>query len=276
MLKFAANISMMYNEFEFMDRFGAAAKDGFKAIEFLFPYAYSAQEMASQLRTHQLRQVLFNSPPGDLTQGEKGMACIPGREAEFQAGMLSAFEYAKVLDCRQIHLMAGFKPAGVDIEQLTATFQKNVQWAAQAAQPLGIDLLLEPINTRDMPNYFLNYQQQAHSIIQSIGASNVKVQMDFYHCQIMEGDVARKLQLYLPTGRVSHLQIAGVPQRFEPDIGELNYPYLFSVIADLGFEGYVACEYRPRRGTAANSTTDGLGWLRNFTQIQLIEANKLV
>lgn len=261
MLKFAANISMMYNEFQFMDRFAAAEKDGFKAIEFLFPYEYPAHEIANKLQEHKLKQVLFNSMPGDLALGEKGIACIPGREQEFQEGYLVALNYAQILGCQQIHLMAGFKPANVAPEYLQETFIKNLIWACEKALTCNVNVLIEPINTRDMPNYFLNYQHQAHDIIGLVGASNLKVQMDLYHCQIMEGDLAKKIQHYLPSNNVGHIQIAGVPERHEPNIGELNYSYLFNVLEQLGYQGYVGCEYRPQRGVKPNATSDGLTWM---------------
>jgi len=265
MPRFAANLSMLYNEHEFLDRFAAAAKDGFKAVEYLFPYAFEAQELKQRLHNNGLQQVLFNAPPGDWDAGERGLACLPGREREFQEGFHQALAYAEALDCPRIHVMAGLKPQDIDVTTLEKTYIQNIAWAATQAQKSGRDVLIEPINTRDMPGFFLNYQEQAHRIVQHIGATNVKVQMDLYHCQIMEGDLAAKIRHYLPTGRVGHFQIAGVPMRNEPDLGELNHPYLFDVIDEVsttcGWNGWIGCEYRPARGAVPNGTHDGLAWL---------------
>lgn len=269
MPRFAANLSMMYGELPFLERFAAAARDGFEAVEYLFPYDWPAQELAARLADHGLRQVLFNAPPGDWAAGERGTACLPGREAEFQAGVQRALDYAAALDCPRIHLMAGLVPkeAGEPPAraQLRATYIANLRWAAEQAAAAGRDVLIEPINTRDIPGFFLNRQDEAHTIVQEVGAPNLKVQMDLYHCQIVEGDVASKIRQYLPTGRVGHIQIAGVPERHEPSLGELNYPYLFNVIdtvaAECGWQGWVGCEYRPQAATSA-----GLGWLRAMTQ----------
>jgi len=268
MPRFAANLSMLYPELDFLDRFEAAAKDGFAAVEYLFPYAYEARELAARLAANGLKQVLFNGPPGDWERGERGLACLPGREAEFRDGVLKAIDYAAALDCPRIHVMAGLVPEGVERETVQPTYLENLRWAAVEAARAGRDLLIEPINTRDIPRFFLNRQDHAHEIVAEVGALNVQVQMDLYHCQIVEGDVAMKIRKYLPTGRVGHFQIAGVPERNEPDIGELNHPYLFDVIdevsAQCGWQGWVGCEYRPRRGAVAGGTSAGLGWLRGL------------
>ncbi len=266
MPRFAANLSMLYNEHAFIDRFAAAAADGFQAVEFLFPYAHSAPELAQRLADHGLQQVLFNAPPGDWDGGERGTACLPGREAEFRAGVARALDYAEVLNCPRVHLMAGLAPAGTERAALQVTYEANLAWAAELAATAGREVLIEPINPRDIPGYFLNRQDAAHRTVQAVSAPNLKVQMDLYHCQIVEGDVAMKIRQYLPTGRVGHIQIAGVPMRHEPDLGELNHPYLFDVIDEVaaacGWPGWVGCEYRPARGAVANGTSDGLGWLR--------------
>ncbi|MFN3886790.1 MAG: 2-oxo-tetronate isomerase [Aquabacterium sp.] len=262
MPRFAANLTMLYNEHAFLDRFDAAARDGFQGVEYLFPYAHPADELARRLQASGLQQVLFNAPPGDWDAGERGLACLPGREAEFKAGIEQALRYAEALNCHRVHVMAGRVPDGLGREEAEATYVRNLRVAAELARPAGVDLLIEPINGRDMPGYFLTRQDQAHALIASIGLPNVKVQMDLYHCQIVEGDLAMKLRQYLPTGHVGHLQIAGVPERHEPDVGELNYPYLFELIDALGFDGWLGCEYRPARGPVARGTTDGLGWLR--------------
>jgi hydroxypyruvate isomerase len=266
MPRFAANLSLLYNEHSFLDRFAAAAHDGFQGAEFLFPYEWAAGAIAARLQDNGLQQVLFNAPPGDWNAGERGLACLPGRDAEFRQGFNRALEYADVLGCPRIHVMAGLAPAGADPAALRATYLANLAWAASAAAPAGRQVLIEPINTRDFPGYFLNRQDVAHAIVQEVGAPNLRVQFDLYHCQIVEGDVASKIRQYLPTGRVGHMQIAGVPERQEPDIGELNYNYLLGVIdavsQDCGWDGWVGCEYRPRLGAVPGATTAGLSWLR--------------
>lgn len=270
MPRFAANLSMMYTELPFLQRFEAAAQDGFEGVEFLFPYEWPAEQIAGLLQQHGLQQVLFNAPPGGLkpagmaaawSEGMRGTAALPGREAEFRAGVLLALHYAQVLQCPRIHCMAGILPDGADPALAQTTFETNLRWAATQAAAHNVTLLIEPINTRDMPGYFLHHQAHAHQTVAQVGATKLQVQMDLYHCQIMEGDVATKLRHYLPGGRVGHLQIAGVPERQEPDVGELNYGYLFDVIDTLGYAGWVGCEYRPRAGAVPGGTRSGLGWL---------------
>ena len=257
MPRFAANLSMMYAEHPFLDRFAAAAADGFTAVEFLFPYEWPADQLAALLAEHRLEQVLFNAPPGDFASGERGIGSLAGREEEFRGGFARALDYAAALHCPRLHVMAGLVPGGITRAELRPTYLKNLEWAARRADDAGLDVLIEPINTRDIPGYFLNRQDEAHAVIAEIGAPRLKVQMDLYHCQIVEGDVAMKLRRYLPGGRVGHLQIAGVPDRHEPDRGELNYGYLFEVIDELGYDGWIGCEYRPAAQTSA-----GLGWMR--------------
>ena len=263
MPQFAANISMLYPEHAFLDRFEAAARDGFQAVEYLFPYEHEPRELAARLQANGLQQVLFNAPPGDWGAGEKGLACLPGREAEFRKSIADALRYAEALACPRIHVMAGLVPAGQERTDVRPTYVANLRWAAAEAARQGVNLLLEPINTRDIPRFFLNRQDHAHELLGEIVAANVQVQMDLYHCQIVEGDVAMKIRQYLPTGRVGHFQIAGVPQRHEPDAGELNYAYLFGVIDEVsaacGWQGWVGCEYRP-----AGATSPGLEWLRRW------------
>jgi len=262
--KFAANLSMLYQELPFLERFGAAADDGFEAVEFLFPYDYAPAVLAEQLARHRLQQVLFNAPPGDWAQGEKGLACLPGREDEFLSSVERALVYAQALNCPRVHVMAGIMPAAISADVLRATFVANFRAAARLAAPHGITLLIEPLNQRDNPGYFVSRQDDAHALIGEIGEPNVGVQMDLYHCQIVEGDVAMKIRQWLPGGRVSHFQIAGVPERHEPDVGELNYRYLLAVVdevaAQCGWQGWVGCEYRPARGAVAGGTRAGLGW----------------
>jgi len=256
MPRFAANLSMMYAEHPFLERFGAAAADGFRAVEFLFPYEWPAATLAAALADHGLQQVLFNAPPGDFDRGERGIASLPGRQAEFRSGFAKALEYAAALGCPRVHIMAGLVPPGSSRQALRPLYVENLAWAAARAAPAAVDVLIEPINTRDIPGYLLNRQDDAHAVVAEVGAPNLKVQMDLYHCQIVEGDVATKLRAYLPGGRVGHLQIAGVPDRHEPDRGELNYRFLFEVIDELDYLGWIGCEYRP-----AAATSSGLGWL---------------
>lgn len=265
MPRFAANLSLLYTELPFLERFGAAASDGFAGVEYLFPYEFAAADIAARLQEHGLQQVLFNTPPGDWAAGERGLACIPGREAEFASGMEQALAYAAALQCPRIHVMAGIVPAGATPQTVRATYVANLRQAARRAAAQGVALMIEPINTRDMPGYFLNLQADAHTLLAEIGEANVQVQMDLYHCQIMEGDLAMKLRQYLPTGRVGHIQIAGVPERHEPDLGELHYPYLFTLIDQLGWKGWIGCEYRPARGAVAGGTSLGLGWRSGST-----------
>lgn len=255
MPQFAANLSMLYPELDFLDRFEAAAKDGFKGVEYLFPYAYDKAELAARLQANGLQQVLFNAPPGDWDKGDKGVACQPGREAEFRDGFARALDYAAALACPRVHVMAGLLPAGVPREAARATYLANLQHAAASAAAQGVDVLIEPINTRDIPGYLLNRQDQAHAIVSAVGADNLKIQMDFYHLQIVEGDITMKYRQY--QAEVGHVQIASVPERCEPDSGEVNYPYLFEMLDASGYDAWVGCEYRPRADTSA-----GLRWLR--------------
>ena len=277
MPRFAANLSLLYTELPFLDRFEAAARDGFEAVEYLFPYAFDLAELLARLKANGLQQVLFNAPPGGTdapgidaawAAGARGTASVPGREAEFRAGVELALRYADALDCPRIHCMAGLlseSAAGADqASAARSVYVSNLRWAASEAAKSGRTILIEPINPRDMPRFFLNRQDEAHAVVQEVGAPNLQVQMDLYHCQIVEGDVAMKLRQYLPTGRVGHLQIAGVPERHEPDVGELNCAYLFEVIdevaAQCGWQGWVGCEYRPRMGAEPGGTSRGLGW----------------
>ncbi|MGY2486108.1 2-oxo-tetronate isomerase [Cupriavidus sp. CP313] len=257
MPRFAANLSMMYNEHAFLDRFAAAAADGFRAVEFLFPYEHAAAELRARLDANGLTQALFNAAPGDWAAGERGLAALPGREADFRGTIGRALEYAGVIGNDRIHVMAGLIPADADRARCRATYLENLAFAAKAAAAQGVTVLIEPINPRDMPGYFLNRQDDGQAICKEVGAANLKVQFDCYHCQIVEGDIAMKLKRDMPG--IGHIQIAGVPDRHEPDLGELNYPYLFEVIDGLGYDGWIGCEYRPRAGTS-----EGLGWLKPY------------
>jgi len=256
MLKFAANLSMMYPEHAFLDRYAAAAADGFAGVECMFPYEAPAAFVRERMDAAGVVQVLFNAPPGVVARGERGLAALPGRQAEFQAGIEQALSYATVLACPNVHVMAGLVPDGASRQAMLDCYRENLDWAARQARSAGVTLLIEPINTRDIPGYFLNRQDEAHAVVQAVNAPNLKVQMDLYHCQIVEGDVTTKLRQYLPTGRVGHLQIAGVPLRQEPDRGELDYGWMFGVLRELQYGGWIGCEYRP-----ASSTSAGLRWL---------------
>ncbi len=255
MPKFAANLSMMFNEVPFLERFKAAADAGFQAVEFLFPYDYPPETVAQKLRENRLELALFNMPPGDWAAGERGITCIPGREQEFLAGVDKALEYARALGVRRLHAMAGVAPAGADRGKLREAFAANLRVAAAKLAPAGITLLIEAINTRDIPGFFLNTQAESYALCMEIGAPNLKMQMDLYHMQVMEGDLAMKLKKY--AAHCGHIQIAGAPERHEPDSGEVNYSYLYPLIDDLGYQGWIGCEYKP-----AGKTVDGLGWFR--------------
>jgi len=255
MPRFAANLTMMYNEHPFPDRFGAAARDGFRGVECLFPYDFPAADLKARLDEHQLTQALFNAPPGDWAQGERGMASLPGRTDEFRRSIEHALAYARVLGNRKLHVMAGLIAPDQSRERHREIYLENLAWAAQAVAADGIAIVIEPINTRDIPGYFLNRQDDAQAICAAVGAPNLQVQFDCYHCQIVEGDLSVKLKRDM--AGIGHIQIAGVPERHEPDSGEVNYPWLFDLIDSLGYEGWIGCEYRPRAGTSA-----GLGWLR--------------
>jgi 2-dehydrotetronate isomerase len=257
MPKFAANLTMMYQEHAFLERFAAAAKDGFKGVEFLFPFAFAAADIKARLGEHGLALALFNAPPGNWDAGERGIASLPGREEEFRESIATALGYQRVLGNDRLHVMAGLIKPGDDRAKHRAVYLRNLEYAAAQAASAGVTVVIEPINTRDIPGFFLNRQDEAHAVCADVGARNLKVQMDLYHCQIVEGDLAVKLKAYM--GGVGHIQIAGVPERHEPDIGEINYPYLFRLMDELGYAGWVGCEYRPRAATSA-----GLGWLKPY------------
>jgi len=261
MPRFAANLTMLYPDRPFLDRFGCAARDGFAAVEFFFPYPYPAAELAARLEGHGLRLVFFNATPRQ-DPAERGIACLPGREREFRDGFLRALDYAAALECECLHVMSGLVPAGVDRRALHATYVENLAWAAGLAARSGRRVLIEPINPRDAPGFFLTRQDEAHAIVREVGSPHLQVQMDLYHCQIVEGDLAARLRRYVPTGCVGHMQIAGVPDRHEPDTGEVNFPYLFELIDALGYDGWIGCEYHPERGSAPGGTSAGLDWLR--------------
>jgi hydroxypyruvate isomerase len=258
MPKFAANLSMMYLEHDnFLDRFEAAAQAGFRGVEFLFPYDHAPEVIAEQLEKNRLTLALFNTVPGDWAGGERGLAALPGREQEFRDGVDKAIVYAKATGCRLIHTMAGLWPEGRDKAKGERIYIDNLRWAADRAAPAGLTAIIEPINTRDIPGYFLNYSRDAVRVIEAVGKPNLRYQLDLYHMQIMEGDLAPKIRAL--TGLYPHVQIAGTPGRNEPDIGEVNYPYLFDLFDEIGYQGWIGCEYRPKAATAA-----GLGWAKKY------------
>ncbi|RAX04362.1 MULTISPECIES: 2-oxo-tetronate isomerase [unclassified Photorhabdus] len=254
MAKFAANLSMMFNDVPFTERFARAAKAGFKGIEYLFPYEVAAEELAALLKQHQLTQALFNMPAGNWAAGERGIASMPGREKEFVEGTQIALKYALALNCKQVHAMAGKLHEQFTPEQQRECYIKNIRYAADVMAEHNINVLIEPINTRDMPGYFLTTQHQAETLLKEIDRQNVFIQLDLYHCQIMEGDLLRTIERLW--GKFSHIQIASVPERHEPDSGEVNYPWLFNKLDEMGYQGWLGCEYHP-----AGYTEDGLDWL---------------
>ena len=257
MPKFAANLTMMYNEVDFLDRFEAAAKSGFKGVEYLFPYPFGKEELAERLHQPGLTQVLHNLPAGDWGAGERGIACLPDRVGEFQAGVGQAIDYARALGCKQINCLAGLTPDGVDAEKVQNTFVSNLKFAADKLGEAGIRLLIEPINTRDIPGFYLSGTQQALDIIGATGSDNIALQYDIYHMQIMEGDLAPTIEANL--AHIEHMQLADNPGRHEPGTGEINYPFLFDFIDGLGYQGWIGCEYKP-----AAKTEDGLGWIKPY------------
>ncbi len=253
MPKFAANLTMLYNEHVFLDRFAAARADGFEAVEFLFPYAFPKDQIAERLQKHGLKQVLHNLPAGNWDAGERGIACLPGRTGEFQEGVGRAIEYATALVCPQVNCLAGIFPADADRDRVQATLVDNLKFAANKLEAAGIRLLIEPINDKDIPGFWLNYADQAVALIGEVGSSNVFLQYDLYHQQRMSGELAatfRRLK-----DRIAHIQVADNPGRNEPGTGEINYPFLFDQLDREGYAGWIGCEYKPR-----TTTSEGLGW----------------
>lgn len=253
MPRFAANLSFLFQDIDFLDRFEVARSLGFGAVEYLFPYDYASGDIADRLNANGLQQALFNLPPGDWEAGERGLAAMPGREDDFASAVDTAARYASVLGCKQVHAMAGIVPADADINRYRDTYLTNLDYAAKTLGDAGVRVLIEPLNTGDMPGYFLTGSAQARDIIRDIGSDNLRLQYDIYHMQIMEGHLAASLEALIDI--IGHIQIAGVPGRNEPDTGEINYPYLFSRLDELGYEGWVGCEYRP-----VADTQSGLLW----------------
>lgn len=253
MPRFAANLTMLFNEMDFLARFAAAAQAGFKGVEYLFPYDYAPGELAKRLKDNGLTQVLHNLPAGNWGAGERGIACHPDRVEEFEAGVDKAIAYATALGCAQVNCLAGIAPQGVDAVILRETFVTNLKFAAAKLKAAGIRLLIEPINTRDIPGFYLNHTQQALDLIAETGSDNIWVQYDIYHMQIMEGDLAPTMRKHLAS--IAHIQLADNPGRNEPGTGEINYPFLFGFLDKIGYQGWIGCEYKP-----ATTTMGGLGW----------------
>lgn len=258
MVQFAANLSMLFNEVDFLDRFEAAAKAGFKGVEYLSPYDFTADEIADRLKANGLKQVLFNTPAGDWAAGERGTACHPDRVDEFRDGVAKAIEYAGTLGCDQLHCMAGIAPDGVDPDALRATYVDNLKFAAAEMGKAGIRCLMEMINNRDIPGFYLNTSAQAEEIMGEVASDNLYIQYDIYHMQIMEGDLAPTSERLLP--KIAHMQLADTPGRHEPGTGEINYAFLFEHFDRIGYKGWIGCEYVP-----ANGTVEGMGWMKALT-----------
>jgi hydroxypyruvate isomerase len=256
-IKLAANLSLMFTDVDFLQRFDAAAACGFKGVEFLFPYAHPAETVAAAREKAGVEQALFNLPPGNWDAGERGMAAIPGREAEFERSVDTAIAYAKALRCPRVHAMSGLIPQGASVAEMERVYRRNLQYVAQRCAGEGLEVVIEPINRRDIPGYYLNTTAQACETIDAVGAPNLKLQLDLYHCQITEGDLVHHIRKL--SGRFTHVQIAGNPDRNEPDRGEVDYEYVLDALDASGYAGWVGCEYRPKAGTR-----EGLGWARRY------------
>jgi hydroxypyruvate isomerase len=257
MLKFSANLTMLFNEVAFLDRFSAAAKTGFRGVEYVSPYEFYPGDIADRLKANRLQQVLFNLPVGDWAAGERGIAVLGDRHDEFRAGVAKAITYAKALGCPQVNCLAGIAPVGADPNVLRETFVENLRYASSELGRAGIRLLIEPINTRDMPGFYLNTSAQALDIIDAVGSPNLFLQYDIYHMHIMEGDVPETMSRNF--ARIKHVQIADSPGRHEPGTGEIDFPVILAHLDRLGYDGWVGAEYKP-----ATTTTEGLGWLKPF------------
>ena len=259
MPKFSANLSMLFGEHDFLDRFDAAARAGFAAVEYIAPYDHAPDVVAARLKKNGLTQALFNLPPGDWAAGERGIAVLPDRIHEFRQGVDKAITYAQALGCTQVNCLAGIVPAGVDREVLENVFVENLKFAVEKLKAAGIRLLIEPINVRDIPGFFLTNTKQALALIDKVGSDNLYLQYDIYHMQIMEGDLARTIEANL--SRIAHVQLADNPGRNEPGTGEINYPFLYEHLDRIGYAGWVGAEYKPKAGTV-----EGLGWFSGFAR----------
>lgn len=259
MPRLAANLTMLYHEHDFLDRFSAAAKSGFTGVEYLFPYDFAAADLAERLQQNGLTQVLHNLPAGDWGGGERGIACLLDRKGEFQDGVGRAIEYATALGCSQLNCLVGIQPEGQDSDSTYATVVDNLRFAADALQQAGIRLLAEPVNTRDIPGFFLHNTNQALALFDDVGSDNLYLQYDIYHMQIMEGDLAPTIEANIE--RIAHLQLADNPGRHEPGTGEINYSFLFNFVDSLGYDGWIGCEYVP-----ASTTDAGLSWAHEILE----------
>ncbi|TNB48461.1 hydroxypyruvate isomerase [Martelella lutilitoris] len=255
MPKFAANLSFLYADLPFLDRIAAAAKDGFPAVEYVGPYDFPEEEVAAALKAANVKQALFNLPAGDWAGGERGIGCLPDRVEEFKAGVDKAISYARALTCPKVNCLAGIAPKGIAAEKLEQTLVENLKYAAPRLADAGVKLLLEPINLRDIPGFFVSTTDHAERILEAVGSDNLFIQYDIYHTQIMQGDLAetyRRLK-----AKIAHVQLADNPGRHEPGTGEINYPYLFNMLDAEGYDGFIGCEYKPSAGTS-----EGLGWMK--------------
>ena len=257
MPRLAANLSMMFNEVPFLDRFDAAARAGFQAVEYLFPYDFPATEIRRRLDGAGLKQVLFNMPPGDWAGGERGLASLPGRQAEFRDSVGKALDYAAALDCKLMHCMAGMPPGGTPFATAAAIYAANLAVAAERAKAAGVKIVIEPINHRDMPGFHLNTMAQGAAVVEAIGRDRMGLQFDIYHCQVTEGDITKRMEALMPI--IAHMQIADVPARNEPGTGEIGWNFVFRRIDELGYQGWIGCEYRP-----AGETVAGLEWRKKY------------
>lgn len=257
MPNFDANLSMMFNEVEFLDRFAAAAAAGFKGVEFLFPYAHGKEQLADIADKNRLQVILFNMPPGDWNAGERGLACDPGRITEFQDGVGQAIDYARALNCRRVHCMAGLRPRTTSEATMRETYVANLKFAGKELAKHDLTLLIEGINPRDIPGFYLNRSQQAFDVMRDAAVPNLAFLYDCYHMQIVEGDLSPTIETHL--AKIGHMQVADTPGRHEPGTGEINYDFLFRHIDKVGYHGWIGCEYRPSTTTAA-----GLDWVRRY------------
>ncbi len=257
MPRFCANLGFLFAELPFFDRFDAATRAGFTAVEYATPYDYPPAELRARLKATGLTQVLINSPAGNRAAGERGMACVPGRIAAFRDGIAQALDYAGALDCGLVHVMAGVPPQDVAWDTAAALYAANLAWAAEKASAAGVKLVIEPLNPRDAPGYLLRTQEQGAAIVAAIGRDRLGLQFDVYHCQTAQGDVTRRLEALMPV--IDHMQLADVPGRHEPGTGEIGWEFLFRRIDELGYAGWIGCEYNPKGDTVA-----GLAWRRRY------------
>jgi hydroxypyruvate isomerase len=257
MLRFSANLGFLFPDIPFLDRFEAAARAGFAAVEFPSPYEYSDAELRSRVNAAGVEVVLINSPAGDRAKGERGFACLPGRAGMFRDGIDQALDYATSLGCKRIHVMGGTPPADLAYDTALALYAVNLAWAAERAQSAGVRLTIEPLNPRDVPGYLLHTQEQGAAIVAAIGRDRIGLQFDIYHCQTAQGDVTSRLEKLLPY--VEHMQLADVPGRHEPGTGEIGWEYLFRRIDELGYAGWIGCEYAP-----VGDTVEGLAWRKRY------------